>query len=314
MEMDREFRDHFRETFGSDVVENAPLSEYSTFHIGGPADLLFEARSKSRLHQAVQTAVREGVSFYVFGGGSNILFDDAGFRGLLIRNRIVQPIRADKEGQILVSAGTDLRALVGEAAASGLAGLEFLSGIPGTVGGAVHGNAGAFGGTIGDILDEARILEVEGGEKTLSSADLEFGYRRSSFQGMAAIVLEAVLKGVPGDREAIQAKNRDYREKRRANQPPWGTACPGSYFKNAHLPDGQKVAAGFLLEKVGAKGMSVGDAAIYEGHANFIVNRGRAQARDVLRLAQDLKERVFKTFAVHLEEEVIYLPATASML
>jgi UDP-N-acetylmuramate dehydrogenase len=308
----RDFAGDFREAVGRPLEEGVSLKGLSSFQIGGRADLFFEARTELELQAAVAVALRESQPYYVIGGGTNVLFDDAGYRGLLIRNRVEEISFPGEEGMIRVSSGTGLAALLQAAAEKGLAGLEFLAGIPGSVGGAVYGNAGAFGSSIGDVLVEGVLLDRNGGEKRVSREDFGFGYRHSFLQESQGIVLRIAVKASPGDRKAILEKVRDIMEKRRAKHPPWGTACAGSYFKNPCAPSGERTAAGLLLEKAGARGMRVGDAAVYEKHCNFIVNMGKATSGDVLRLAGELKDRVFRMFGVRLEEEVIYLPAASS--
>jgi UDP-N-acetylmuramate dehydrogenase len=308
----REFRTAFLDSMGRGLRERVELAEFSSFRIGGPADFLFEARSEEELKKAVSLAVRENFPFYVIGGGFNVLFDDAGYRGLIVRNKAEGVEFA--EGRLSVLSGTSLSFLLQDLQSRGLAGLEFMAGIPGTAGGAVFGNAGAFGQSIGDVLEEAVLFEPGGGERKLSREELGFGYRRSALQKDHTVVLRAVLRAAPGDPEASERMVRDYLEKRRSKHPPWGTACAGSFFRNPCLPGGEKVAAGRLLEQAGARGMTVGGAAVYEGHCNFIINTGKAKAGDVLLLARKLKERVFAMSGVRLEEEVVYLPATASML
>jgi UDP-N-acetylmuramate dehydrogenase len=307
-----EFRALLLESTGGPVPEKIRLDRFSSFKIGGPADLLFEAATEDALKNAVALAVREKFPFYVIGGGYNLLFDDHGFRGLIIRNR-AEDVSSD-EGRISVTSGTGLSVLLEHALSRGLRGLEFVAGIPGTVGGALFSNAGAFGRSIGDSLLEAVLLGERGAEKTLAREDFDFGYRRSRLQSDHGLVLRAVLAAAPGDAKASRSEIADYMEKRRAKHPPWGTACAGSFFKNPCLPDGRRIPAGRLLEEAGARGMTVGGAAVYEGHCNFIINTGTARARDVLALARELKERVFENSGVRLEEEVVYLPATASML
>jgi UDP-N-acetylmuramate dehydrogenase len=308
----RDFRKLFLESIGGPVFERMALDRFSSFRIGGPADLFFEARTERELKDAVAIAARAGFPFYVIGGGFNMLFDDEGYRGLMIRNRADEV--AFDEGRVTAGSGAPLASILEQALAAGLGGLEFLAGIPGTVGGAVFSNAGAFGASIGDVLEEAVLLGPEGVERTLGRDDLAFGYRRSLLQRDHDVVLRAALRTEPGDHGASEAMIRDYLEKRRAKHPPWGTACAGSFFKNPCSPDGQRIPAGRLLEQAGARGMKVGGAAVYEGHCNFLINTGNARARDVLALARKLKERVFETAGVRLEEEVVYLPATGSML
>jgi UDP-N-acetylmuramate dehydrogenase len=313
--MDRKtlFREAFLEKLGTSLSENVPLSALSNFGIGGPADLFFEARTEGELETAVSLAAAEKYPYYVMGGGNNILFDDAGYRGLLIRNRLEGIVRG--EGRIRVLSGTGLPAVLGEALSAGLSGLEFLAGIPGTVGGAVYGNAGAYGWSIGDVLETATVLHPGGERKTTTREAMSFGYRDSALkQGRGGIVLDAVLLCSPGDTQASEAKIRDILEKRQTKHPPLGTACAGSYFKNSCSATGERIAAGQLLEQAGARGLAIGDAAVYEKHCNFIINKGNAGSRDVLLLAEELKARVYRKFGMRLEEEVIHVRADASML
>jgi UDP-N-acetylmuramate dehydrogenase len=312
--MDRKsaFRQAFLEELGASPSENVPLSAMSSFGIGGPADLFFEARTEAELEAAVSLAVAGRYPFYVIGGGNNLLFDDAGYRGLIIRNRLEG--LAKGEGRMTVLSGTGLPCILREALAASLGGLEFLAGIPGTLGGAVYGNAGAYGWSIGDVLETATVLRPGGERKTVSRGELGFGYRDSVLKSAGGIVLAATLLCSPGDSRESEAKIRDILEKRKTKHPPLGTACAGSYFKNSCAATGERIAAGKVLEQAGARGLAVGDAAVYENHCNFIINRGNARAADVLALAGELKERVFQAFGLRLEEEVIYLRADASML
>ncbi len=314
--MDRKtlFREAFLERLGSSLSENVPLSAMSSFGIGGPADLFFEARTEDELRAAVALAVEERYPFFVIGGGNNLLFDDAGYRGIIIRNRLEGLARG--EDRLTVLSGTGLPCVLREALDASLGGLEFLAGIPGTVGGAIYGNAGAYGSSIGDVLESATVLRPGGKTETLSRDEMGFGYRDSALKkaGNQGIVLSAVLLSSPADRRASETKIRDILEKRRTKHPPLGTACAGSYFKNSCSATGMRIAAGQLLERAGAKGMAIGDAAVYEGHCNFIINKGNARSSDVLTLAAQLREKVYRAFGVRLEEEVIFLRADASML
>jgi UDP-N-acetylmuramate dehydrogenase len=312
--MDRKipFREAFLEKLGASLSENVPLSAMSSFGIGGPADLFFEARTEEEIEAAVSIAVTEKYPFYVIGGGYNLLFDDAGYRGLIIRNRL-DGVR--REGYRLnVLSGTSLSCVLREALAAGLTGLEFLAGIPGTVGGAVYGNAGAYGWSIGDVIETATVLRPGGARRTVPRGELGFGYRDSVLKRAGGIVLSGVLVCTPGDSRESEARIREILEKRWTKHPPHGTACAGSYFKNSSSASGARIAAGQLLDQAGARGLAVGDAAVSDVHCNFIINKGNARSADVLALAERLKEMVFKTFGVRLEEEVIHLRADASML
>jgi UDP-N-acetylmuramate dehydrogenase len=305
-------REGFLDRLGVLPSENVPLSALSSFGIGGPADLFFEALSEKDLETAVSLALAEKYPFYVIGGGYNLLFDDAGYRGLIVRNRLEGVTR---EGHRLnVLSGTGLSCVLREALEVGLTGLEFLAGIPGTVGGAVYGNAGAYGWSIGDVLETATLYLPGDGQRVAPRETLGFGYRDSALKKGGAIVLRAVLVCTPGNRQESEARIKDILQKRWAKHPPHGTACAGSYFKNACSESGARIAAGQLLDQAGARGRSVGDAAVSDVHCNFIINKGNARAADVLALAGELKELVYRTFGVRLQEEVIYLRADASML
>ncbi|MBN2266179.1 MAG: UDP-N-acetylmuramate dehydrogenase [Candidatus Aminicenantes bacterium] len=311
--MDRktEFRRAFEEKIGAPLSAGVPLSAMSSFGIGGPADLFFEARTEKELEGAIGLAGEERVPFYVIGGGNNMLFDDAGYRGLLIRNRLEGVSR--EESRLNVLSGTGLPCVLNETLAAGLSGLEFLAGIPGTVGGAIYGNAGAYGWSLGDVLAWATVLLPGGGRRTMSRESLAFGYRDSALKKYGGIVVKASFLCSPGDRATSEERIRYILEKRRTKHPPLGTACAGSYFKNSCSETGARIAAGQLLDQAGAGGMAVGDAAVSDVHCNFIVNKGNARAADVLRLADELKDRVRRMFGIILEEEVIHLRADASM-
>lgn len=299
------------EQIGEPPSENVPLSAMSSFGIGGPADLFLEARTEDEMVKAVSLATSERYPFYVIGGGNNLLFDDAGYRGLIIRNRLEGLSR--EENRLNVLSGTGLPCVLREALAAGLSGLEFLAGIPGTLGGAIFGNAGAYGWSIGDVVAWATVLIPGGERRTMSRASLGFGYRDSALKRYRGIVLRASLICAPGESRRSEAKIKEILERRRTKHPPLGTACAGSYFKNSCSETGARIAAGQLLDQAGARGMAVGDAAVSDVHCNFIINKGNATAADVLSLADELRDRVFRMFGIRLEEEVIYLRADASM-
>ena len=303
----------FLEHLGRPPQRSVPLRSYSSFKIGGDADLFMEALTLDELKSAVSLARQLALPFYVIGGGYNLLFDDAGFRGLIIKNG-TGGRHLSGEDEIEVLGGTPLSEVVRFAQERSLEGFEFLAGIPGTVGGAIYGNAGAFGQSISALVKDAFLLDERGEERRGKGEILEFGYRFSWLKKKHEILLRAVLKGKPGDKKKIEKKMTENLEARKTKHPPWGTACAGSYFKNLILPDGSKVAAGYLLEQVGAKELRIGDATVFPGHANFIINLALARSQDIRHLAQELRERVKAKFGLELEEEVIYLPATSSML
>jgi len=287
------------------------LGRHANFRIGGPADLFFEAADRDELVRAVLIARRSGMRFAVIGGGFNLLFDDAGYRGLIIKNAARGVAVRASRAVIEAASGTSLGDVVALAAENGLGGLEFLAGIPGTVGGAVYGNAGAFGRAAGDFLEEAVLLDAEGAEIRSGRGDFEFAYRHSRLKKSRDVVLGAEFRLTPAAPGQIRAKIEDYLSLRARRHPPQSTAYPGSYFKNPVLPDGCRQAAGLLLQEAGARGLRVGAAAVYAGHCNFIINEGGAAARDVRALADELKKRVRDRFGIDLEEEVIFLEAAS---
>ena len=290
------------------------LRRHSSFKIGGKADYFFAAGSPQDLESCLRFVREQALPFYVIGEGTNILFDDAGFRGLIIKNEVKGLDLGSREGRVEAFSGALLSSLVDLALEEGLAGIEFAAGIPGTIGGAIFGNAGAFGQCIGNFLEEAVLLDKRGAEFTVKRDFFGFGYRHSSLKREHFTLLKAAFKLEKGDKQKIKAAVEENLDKRRTRHPSRKMAYAGSYFKNPALPDGTKMAAGYILEKVGAKDLRVGGAAVYSGHANFILNISRAKAQDILRLAQELKSRVKKEFEIDLEEEVIYLPADSSML
>jgi len=311
----REFPLLFLEKVKEPLRESVYLGDYSNFRIGGKADYFFEAHSFSKLKKAIFLAREFSIPYYIIGGGYNILFDDEGFRGLIIKNEAKGLELKSKFGdRIEVLSGTSLASLVKSSMEASLAGLEFLAGIPGSVGGAVFGNAGAFGQSIGNFLKEAVLLDDSGNEVEVKNDYFEFRYRESLLRKKHDILLKAVFELEKGDKEKIKAQIGENLEKRKRKHPPEHTACAGSYFKNPIQPDGGRIPAGYLLEKVGAKNLRIGGAAVYSGHANFIINVEKASAKDVLRLAQELKERVKEKFGLELQEEVIFLPAEAGEL
>ncbi len=303
----------FEAAVGRRWKEGVSLKEYSTFKIGGEADLFFEARSLEDLERAADFARTQGISFYVIGAGSNLLFADEGYRGLIIKNSAEGVSVSHEPPGLEAVSGTMLREVVRKAQDAGLSGLEFLAGIPGTVGGAVWGNAGAFGLSIADAF-QSGIIWGKDGRQEVNRDFFSFGYRHSSLREKKTLLFSARFCLQKEKREIIAKRVAEIIALRRVKHPPENTACAGSFFKNVVMPDGQKIAAGLLLDQAGVKGLRRGDAVVYSGHANFILNLGRATARDVLELAQEMKRRVKDKFGIDLEEEVVYLEATASML
>ncbi len=286
------------------------LSDYSRFKIGGTADFFFEAYSSAELVKAVRAARQYPLPYYVIGAGCNLLFDDEGFRGLIIKNG-AKGLSVDRDkGEIEALSGTSLEEMIQFCLEEGMSGLEALAGIPGTIGGAVFSNAGAFGDCIGNFLKEADLLDEKGEEKRVDKEYFTFDYRYSSLRRKHDLLLKAVFALKSGERERIKQRVDEILDERYKRHPPEETAYAGSYFKNPVLPDGEKVVAAALLDEVGAKDLRIGGAAVYERHANFILNQGGATAKDILSLAQELKRRVKEKYDIELEEEVIFFSSS----
>ncbi len=298
----------FLQSVRKELSLSVSLSEYCNFGVGGKTDFFFQADNLSDLIIAVKTAISEKIAFRVIGGGYNIIFDDQGFRGLIIKNK-ASWIRLKKEDLLEVETGTSISQLVEFTRNRGLAGLEFIAGIPGTVGGAVYGNAGAFGEDVGSCLQKAWLMNERGEEREVTREYLSFSYRWSKLKLTREIVLKVLLLLRKDKPHSVAFRIDENLKLRKQKLPPRDLACGGSFFKNPELPSGRKTAAAYLLEQVGAKGMRVGGAVVYKGHANFIYNQGDAKSQDILALASVLKERVRRKFGIELEEEVIYLPA-----
>jgi UDP-N-acetylmuramate dehydrogenase len=303
----------FQEAMERPLRRRVSLRRHSSFRIGGPADYFFAARSLREIRSCLRFVHERSLSYYIIGSGTNMLFADGGFRGLILKNEVRGINRIRGEGRVVALAGTPLADLVSFALEDGLEGIEFAAGIPGTVGGAVFGNAGAWGSSIGQLLKEAVILDEQGNETRVGKEHFEFGYRDSSLKRRHLTVIETVFKLRKGDKGRIKAKMDENLAKRKSPCPSPKMAYAGSFFKNPVLPDGTRMAAGRLLEKVGAKELKKGGAQVYAGHANFILNCGGATAEDIRALARTMKARVKRKFGIELQEEVIYLPAGFSM-
>lgn len=275
-----------------------PLAKYTTIKIGGPADLFIQPSSIENLPKVLEVMKRNQIMWRAIGRGSNLLVSDSGIKGAVIQLGSGLDKLEITEDEIKVGAGYSLISLATVISKKGLSGLEFASGIPGSIGGAVYMNAGAHGSDISKILTKAHILFADGQMKWLSNQEMDFSYRTSILQKKPGILLEAVFKLVKGDREKIVSemqKNKDYRKETQ----PWNLPCAGSIFRNP-LP----YYAGQLIEEAGLKGFSIGGAKISEMHGNFIVNTGSATAKDVLDLIQYVKNTIHQRYSIKIETEV----------
>ncbi|MCU0662244.1 MAG: UDP-N-acetylmuramate dehydrogenase [Myxococcota bacterium] len=283
------------------------LAPYTSLGIGGPAAALCAVSDIEGLCRGLRHARELGVPVLLLGAGTNLLVSDEGWPGLALRLQLTGLVIDHERCTVRVAAGVKSRLLVEETIAASLAGLEFASGLPGTVGGAVAGNAGCFGGSFGDRLIRAMVVDAEGNAHSIEDpAWFHFSYRGSRLIAEGAVLAEATFALCPGDREALQSRAAELLGIRRDKHPLPGEKTAGSYFKNLppEQPGGRRRAAGELLDAVGAKAMRVGDAIVFERHANIIVNRGAASARDVLELADQMSGAVRRTFGIVLEPEV----------
>ncbi len=306
------------------VSRDAPLAAHTRFAIGGPADFYAETGSVAAFIQALAAARASGRDYLVMGGGTNLVVADAGFRGIMLR--FVSRDMLASGTQVSCDAGAELQDLVDFAAGHGLAGLETLAGIPGSVGAAVYGNAGAYGHAIAERVHRVRFFDGER-VRWLENAECQFGYRESIFKRRKDwIVFSVELRLTPADAEVLRQTADGILRERNAKFPA-SMKCAGSIFKNlllAELPPDTaarvpqaviregKVPAAYFLEQAGAKGMSRGDIHVAAYHANLIYNGGSGTAADLRALIGELKERVRLQSGIELEEEVQYVGFTGT--
>ncbi len=285
---------------------DAMLAPFTTLKIGGHADWYYPAGSVEELALALTTARENNLPITLLGDGSNVLISDLGVRGLVIHNRACL---IERRGEKLFSeAGALLSALVDQSRAEALTGMEFAAGIYGSVGGAVFGNAGAYGKSIADVLSTVEVLTRDGERLQIPPNRMEFSYRQSGCAKYGWTVLSCEVALTLGDQAAIGAEI-DRIIALRATKLPSELPSAGSYFKNIEDPTAEfgKVPAGKLLEAVGAKELRVGDAGVYLKHANVIVNLGHATAADVLALAEQMKAKVRAAYGIELQPEVRFV-------
>ncbi len=292
------------------VRDNAPLAPLTTFHVGGPAEWLIDVGSVDALRGVISAARQAGVPVTVLGGGSNVVVSDAGVKGAVLRLRLsdlAQP-RADR---VRAGAGVTVNGLVRWTVGRGLAGLEAWAGTPGTVGGAVFGNAHFAGQNIGDLMTEALLVTPSGEAVTVPRASMEFAYDTSRLRRTGEVLAWAEFAVSPGEPEALRRRARESLAYRKGTQP-LAQPSAGCVFQNPdpvrdRLPDGIPPSAGALIDRAGLKGLRVGGAAISTTHANFIVNDGRATARDIRALVETARRTVRERFGVELLDEVVFL-------
>ncbi len=282
---------------GINVYTNESMKKHTTFRIGGNADYFLIPENTSELQSAIKICRANNIPYFILGNGSNILVSDKGIEGAVISTEKLNTIEV-YEDTIYAQAGAKLSKTASIAAENSLSGFETLSGIPGTVGGAVFMNAGAYGGEIKDVALEVYAIDENGNEKTFSNSECNFGYRSSIFSSGEYIITGAKFRLRTKDKDEITAQMRDYAERRRDRQP-LSFPSAGSTFKR---PEGY--FAGKLIQDSGLRGFAIGGAAVSEKHCGFVVNTGNATCSDVVNLIDYIKKCVYEKFGVMLHEEV----------
>lgn len=289
------------------VAREVVLGPYTSFGIGGPASYFFTAGSPTDIIRGVRAAKDNNLKFFVLGGGSNILFDDRGYNGLIIKDE-TRRFRLDGE-HVWAQSGALIDKMVDESVKFGLGGMEYAAGIKGTIGGAVYGNAGAFGHAINEILLRAVIFAGEDRKIQIVDNDFfRFKYRKSRLSESGDVILSVKL-GLHREDKARLAEIVNERRQFRRDRHPVDLGSAGSVFKNLRSLENPRdvVPAGKLLEEAGVRGMSVGDAAVFEKHCNIVVNRGRAKSGDIKKLVEKMQNAVRAKFGLDLEREILYI-------
>ena len=286
------------------LMLNELMSKHTTFGIGGKVDCYIMPKTLNQLKEVLKYSSKNKINIFFMGSGSNLLVSDNGYDGIIISlKKTFKNLEILDNATIIVESGVMLGNMVKRATNVGIEGMESLVGVPGTVGGALYMNAGAYNHEISNYFNSAILLDKEGIEKTYTKKDVKFGYRYSSFP-KDEILIKAIFKYSIGDLDVITKNKKTASIKRKTSQP-LKYRSAGSIFKNPNKDS----SAGYFIDKSGLKGLSIGDAQISEKHANFIINRGSAKAEDVMRLIKIAKEKVFEKFNLELELEIKLLGA-----
>ena len=289
----------FAKKIGSEVVYNAPMKKYTSFRCGGNASVLIIPDSLNNLNKIIEFSYSKSVKPFVIGNGSNLLVTDKGIDGVVIRiGSQISEIRLIDDTTIYCEAGASLKSLCMFALDNSLSGLEFAYGIPGTLGGAIYMNAGAYGGEMKDVLHSVNHIDDNGQSGTLQKENLDLGYRHSAYTKNGFVIASAVMKLTKADKKDIK-EAMDDKLKQRKDKQPLEYSSAGSTFKR---PEGY--FAGALIEDCGLKGYSVGGAQVSEKHAGFVINKGDATSTDIITLIKDVQRIVYERHNVHLETEV----------
>lgn len=300
--MKENMKNRFETILGQDrILMEEPMKKHTTFRLGGPADFFLCPSDVNQIPEIIHICREEGIPWFVLGNGSNLLVSDQGYRGVVIQiYKNMNQITVEGT-RIYAQAGALLSAVSKKAMEAGLTGMEFASGIPGTLGGAAVMNAGAYGGEMKDILVSVTVLTDEGEQKVLEVEDLNLGYRTSVIKEKGYIVLDVVLQLQVGDRDAIRNRMEELKVQRVTKQP-LEYPSAGSTFKR---PEGY--FAGKLIEDAGLRGYRVGGAQVSEKHCGFVINTGDATTSDVVQLIHDVQNIIWNKFKIKLEPEVKFL-------
>ena len=288
-------------------IERALLSDYTTFQVGGPCRALYDCSEPEQLIETVRMLVAQNEPFLAMGQGSNLLVSDAGLDLSVVRYFSEEPQFAIEGNRISISGGSKIDDLARVCIQAGLGDLTFCSGIPGTVGGAIAGNAGAFGQQIGDVLESVELLALDGSVRTVSAEELQFSYRHSLLKETGEVVIRAFFELEPASEHDMQARREEIMQFRRERHPDWrNEPCAGSFFRNIEPSSKaeRRQAAGFFLEESGAHGMRVGGAYVFPNHANMLIAGPDATASDVFSLSEQLRAAVKERFGIELIREV----------
>ncbi len=293
--------DDLRTLMGEDVREGEPLARHTSFRIGGPARVYLEPNTEEAVVRSLEWLRPRGIPYFILGQGTNVLVSDQGVEAVVIST--ARGLKEVSLGEATMHAGSGvlLTKLSHLAERSSLAGLEFAISIPGTLGGALVMNAGAHGSAMVEVVKKVRVWDPEVGVHDIPAREAEFEYRQSRFQRYPWIALAAEMELVAGDRDQIRQTMQHFMSARKSTQP-LGVPNAGSVFKNP-----TPLFAGRLVESIGAKGWAVGDAEVSTLHANFIINRGQALARDVLQLMRQVRAAVYQRYHVILRPEVRWI-------
>jgi len=284
------------------IKEHEPMSKHTSFRVGGAARWFVQPGNVQEVQEAIVFAQEKKLPWFVLGGGTNTLVSDKGFEGVII-NITNRAVKIDGE-RVTAAAGAMSVSVARSAADAGLSGMEWAASLPGTIGGAVRGNAGCFGGEMKDAVESVRVLR-DGSTMELKNADCQFAYRESCFKHNKDVIIDVTLKLTTGDKQMVKAKMDEMMNKRKTTQPiASGTA--GCAFKNP-LVNGKLTSCGKIIEELGLKGMKIGGIQISEIHGNFLINDGTATADNVVQMISFVKTRARDELGISLQEEIEYV-------